>query len=126
MRASSQLSDRLYHRSQAQRRRSAAVVLDVCHPYRTGVTAELDQLFARTRIVGAATARAGRAGRWWAASAERNAMAELRDQPIHTLKDLARFEAAMTLQERLPERSVLDVFIGTAARDPDRTAVTML
>jgi fatty-acyl-CoA synthase len=32
----------------------------------------------------------------------------------------------MTLQQRLPERSVLDVFIGTAARDPDRTAVTML
>ena len=53
-------------------------------------------------------------------------MAELSDQPIHTLEDLARFEAAMTLQERLPERSVLDVFIGTAARDPDRTAVTML
>jgi fatty-acyl-CoA synthase len=53
-------------------------------------------------------------------------MAELSDQPIRTLDDLLRFESEMTLEERLPERSVLDVFIGSAARDPDRTAVTML
>jgi fatty-acyl-CoA synthase len=53
-------------------------------------------------------------------------MAELSDQPIRSLDDLSRFEAAMTLEERLPERSVLDVFIGSAARHPDSTAVTML
>jgi len=53
-------------------------------------------------------------------------MAELSDQPIRSLDDLARFEAAMPLPQRLPERSVLDVFVGTAACDPDRTAITML
>ena len=40
--------------------------------------------------------------------------------------DLARFEAEMPLEQRLPERSILDVFEGTAARLPDRTALTML
>ena len=32
----------------------------------------------------------------------------------------------MTLEQRLPERSVLDVFVGAAARQPERTAITML
>jgi fatty-acyl-CoA synthase len=32
----------------------------------------------------------------------------------------------MTLEQRLPERSVLDVFIGAAACQPERTAITML
>ncbi len=45
---------------------------------------------------------------------------------IRNADDLARFEAEMTLQERLPERSILDVFIAGAARQPDRTALTML
>jgi fatty-acyl-CoA synthase len=40
--------------------------------------------------------------------------------------DIAAFESEMPLDQRLPERSVLDVFIGTAARDPSRTALTML
>ncbi|MEP7300020.1 MAG: AMP-binding protein [Caldimonas sp.] len=53
-------------------------------------------------------------------------MVQLADRPIRTRDDLARFEAGMTLAERLPERSVLDVFIGSAARDPERTAITML
>jgi len=45
---------------------------------------------------------------------------------IRNLDDLARFEAEMTLEERLPERSILDVFIAGAARRPDRAALTML
>ena len=53
-------------------------------------------------------------------------MALLPDFGIRNLADLARIEAEMTLDERLPERSVLDVFIGGAARQPDRTAITML
>jgi len=48
------------------------------------------------------------------------------EHPVATRDDIARFEAEMPLQQRLPERSVLDVFIGAAARHPDRTALTML
>ena len=50
----------------------------------------------------------------------------LTDPRVRNREDLARFEAEMTLEQRLPERSVLDVFIATAARLPDRTALTML
>jgi fatty-acyl-CoA synthase len=53
-------------------------------------------------------------------------MAILNDHPIQDRATLAAFEAAMTLEQRLPERSVLDVFIGAAARHPERTAITML
>ncbi len=53
-------------------------------------------------------------------------MAILSDQGIRTRDDLARFEAEMSLEQRLPERSILDVFIGAAARRPERTAITML
>jgi fatty-acyl-CoA synthase len=53
-------------------------------------------------------------------------MATLNDHPILDRKTLAQFEAAMTLEQRMPERSVLDVFIGAAARQPERTAITML
>ena len=53
-------------------------------------------------------------------------MARLADYPIRTREDIARFETEMTLAERLPERSVLDVFIGSAARDPAHTAITVL
>jgi fatty-acyl-CoA synthase len=53
-------------------------------------------------------------------------MAQLADLPIRHRDDLVRFEAEMTLAERLPERSVLDVFTGAAARQPERTAITML
>jgi fatty-acyl-CoA synthase len=53
-------------------------------------------------------------------------MAILNDRPILDRETLAHFEAAMTLAQRLPERSVLDVFIGVAARQPERTAITML
>ena len=50
----------------------------------------------------------------------------LPDSPIRTRDDLALFEARMPLDQRLPERSVLDVFVAGAARWPDRTAITML
>ena len=53
-------------------------------------------------------------------------MAHLNDQPIRTRSDLQRFEAEMPLAQRLPERSILDVFIGAAEQAPERTAITML
>ena len=53
-------------------------------------------------------------------------MAHLNQTGICTRDDLARFETEMTLEQRLPERSVLDVFIAGAARQPDRTALTLL
>src|SRR6266545_2819819 len=53
-------------------------------------------------------------------------MALLNDHPIRGRDDLTRFEAELTLEERLPERSILDVFIAGAARWPERTAITML
>ena len=53
-------------------------------------------------------------------------MAFLPEKSIRDRDDIARFEAEMSLAERLPERSVLDVFEGTAARLPERTALTMV
>jgi fatty-acyl-CoA synthase len=53
-------------------------------------------------------------------------MALLPDHPIRTLADLRAFEAALTLDQRLPEQSVLEVFQTQAARQPDRSAITML
>jgi fatty-acyl-CoA synthase len=53
-------------------------------------------------------------------------MAVLSKINVRSRADIARIEAEMTLAQRLPERSVLDVFIGAAARAPDRTALTML
>jgi fatty-acyl-CoA synthase len=53
-------------------------------------------------------------------------VATFNDTPIRSREDLARFEAEMTLEQRLPERSVLDVFIASAARQPEHTALTML
>jgi fatty-acyl-CoA synthase len=53
-------------------------------------------------------------------------MAFLTDLRPGNRDDLARFEAEMTLEQRLPERSILDVFIAGAARHPERTAITML
>lgn len=45
---------------------------------------------------------------------------------VGSADDIARFEAEMPLDQRLPERSVLDVFIGGAERHPNHTALTML
>jgi fatty-acyl-CoA synthase len=53
-------------------------------------------------------------------------MANLGDEPIRSRDDLERFEAELTLEQRLPERSILEVFIASAARQPDATAITML
>ena len=53
-------------------------------------------------------------------------MAHLGDERIQTHEDLARFEAEMTLEQRLPERGILDVFMASAARHPTATAITML
>ncbi len=53
-------------------------------------------------------------------------LAILSNEPIRNLDDLARFEGELTLEQRLPERSILDVFVDAAARRPERTAITML
>jgi hypothetical protein len=45
---------------------------------------------------------------------------------MRNFEDRARFEAEMTLAERLPERSILDVFIAAAAIRPDRVAITQV
>ena len=53
-------------------------------------------------------------------------MAVLAEQGIRNLADLRRYESDMPLERRLPERSILDVFIGRAAEQPQRIALTML
>jgi fatty-acyl-CoA synthase len=53
-------------------------------------------------------------------------MAILGRQPIRSQRDLREFEAEMTLDARLPEQSILEVFESSAARDPEATALTML
>jgi fatty-acyl-CoA synthase len=53
-------------------------------------------------------------------------MPVLSDIAIQGRADLARLEAEMTLDERLPERSIYDVFVAGAARWPGGTAITML
>jgi len=50
-------------------------------------------------------------------------MANFGDEQIRTRDDLVRFEAEMTLDQRLPERSILDVFTTSAARHPSRAEV---
>ena len=53
-------------------------------------------------------------------------MAIFGDQQIDNRDGLTRFESEMPLAQRLPERSILDVFIAAAEHGPDRTAITML
>jgi hypothetical protein len=53
-------------------------------------------------------------------------MANFQGRTIRTRDDLERFESEMTLDERLPERSILDVFEASAALYPTSTAITML
>ena len=48
------------------------------------------------------------------------------DISIRTREDLEQFEAAMPLDERPPEHSILDVFRANAAQYPSATAITML
>jgi fatty-acyl-CoA synthase len=53
-------------------------------------------------------------------------MAILSADPIRSLADLSYFEAERPLEERLPERSIYDVFASAAARHPERVAITMV
>jgi hypothetical protein len=53
-------------------------------------------------------------------------MPQLPEVGVRNRADLERLEAEMTLEERLPERSVFDVIAGTAARHGDRTAITQI
>jgi fatty-acyl-CoA synthase len=48
------------------------------------------------------------------------------DYPVATLKDVVRFETEKTLEQRYDARSIYDIFAKSAARHPDRTALTML
>lgn len=53
-------------------------------------------------------------------------MANFKGGPIQRREDLARFESEMTLDQRLPEHSILDVFKASAAQHATSTAITML
>jgi fatty-acyl-CoA synthase len=53
-------------------------------------------------------------------------MADLGTQPIRTKRDLEHFISQKTLAERLPEQSIYDVFVQSAERAPNATALTML
>ena len=53
-------------------------------------------------------------------------MAIFSEGTIRTRDDLERFEADMTLEQRLPESSIFDVFKASAAQNPTSTAITML
>ncbi len=48
------------------------------------------------------------------------------DYPIANLADVIRFENEKPFAERYDARSVYDVFVKSAARNPDRTALTMV
>ena len=48
------------------------------------------------------------------------------DYPVATLRDVVRFETEKTLEQRYDARSVYDIFAKSAARHPDRPALTML
>ena len=53
-------------------------------------------------------------------------MANLGNELIRDANDLKRFEAEVSLEKRLPERSILDVFIASANHRPEDIAITML
>jgi fatty-acyl-CoA synthase len=53
-------------------------------------------------------------------------MQTLPQDPLRTLEDVAHYEAQMPLEQRLPGRSVFDVFTATAQRHPKATALTMV
>jgi fatty-acyl-CoA synthase len=48
------------------------------------------------------------------------------EHPLRTLEDVLRFEAAAPLEQRLPGRCVFDVFVASAQRFPEATAITMV
>ena len=53
-------------------------------------------------------------------------MSALSDYPIATLADVIRFENEKPFAQRCDARSVYDVFVKSAARYPDHTALTMV
>jgi fatty-acyl-CoA synthase len=53
-------------------------------------------------------------------------MSAFSDTPIATLADVVRFETEQPLAQRFDARSVYDIFLKSAARYPDHTALTML
>ena len=53
-------------------------------------------------------------------------MVDFNSRKILNYDDLVRFENERTLDQRLPERSILDIFIASAAEHPTSTAITML
>lgn len=53
-------------------------------------------------------------------------MQALPEDPLRALDDVARFEAALPLEKRLPGRSIYYVFVAAAERDPKATAITMV
>ena len=53
-------------------------------------------------------------------------MADFKNKKILNRDDLERFETEMTLDQRLPEHSILDVFIASAEQHPTYTAMTLL
>lgn len=53
-------------------------------------------------------------------------MALFSEYPVATLKDVVRFETEKTFEQHYAVRSVYDVFARSAAKRPDRTALTML
>jgi fatty-acyl-CoA synthase len=53
-------------------------------------------------------------------------MQTLPQDPMRTIEDVARYESEMPLEQRLPGRSVFDVFTATAQRHPTTTARTMV
>lgn len=53
-------------------------------------------------------------------------MSKFSPTPLRTLQDIQAFEQAMPFEQRLPMRSIYEVFETTAARLPEHTALTML
>jgi fatty-acyl-CoA synthase len=46
--------------------------------------------------------------------------------PLRTLADIVRYEQEMPLAERMPARRILDLFVASAAKFPDRLALTQV
>jgi fatty-acyl-CoA synthase len=56
----------------------------------------------------------------------RNQVPAFSDYPIATLADVIRFENEKPFEQRYDARSVYDVFVESAGRHPDHTALTMV
>ena len=53
-------------------------------------------------------------------------MANFADEPFKTIQILKKFESEMSLDQRLPEQSILDIFKASAELYPTSTALTVL